>query len=81
MYMIRLKKIRKKNIYLIALIKQSKFSIKQNKVIELFGVYDFNKKKLTINIFRLIFWISKNVYITGKLVYLLILFDIINNII
>ena len=74
MYKIKLKN-KKKNSYSVVVIKINK-KINSNKIVEILGSYDFLNKKLVINIFRLIFWISKDVIICGKFIKLLYLFDI-----
>lgn len=66
---------KKKFSYLIAVIKIGK-NKKKNKIVEVLGSYDYLNKKLVINIFRLIFWISKDIAICGKVVKLLYLFTI-----
>jgi hypothetical protein len=68
------KKIYKKKKYVIVV----KFISSKNKIVEKIGTYDIIHKKLTINIYRLIFFISKGVKMVGSLFLILKRFRVIN---
>ncbi len=62
---IALKKLQNKN-YAVLVFNSKK------KVIERIGFFNLFKKEFSLNIFRLIYWLSQNYLIYGKVLYLLI---------
>lgn len=71
-YKISLRKNYKKKKYVIVLKKLNT----KNKVLEKIGSYSTNTKCLVINPFRLIYFISKGVSVSGSVIYLLFKFKI-----
>ena len=67
------RKLKKKTSVLCVL----DYSNKTNKVIEVIGSYNFINKNLDINIFRFIYWISKNIKLSGEVFQVLLKFNII----
>lgn len=77
MYIIKFLRF-KNNRKLIVVVRRSKKIYNVNQVVEVLGKYDFLHKKLVFNIFRFIFWMSKNVFCCGDVLELLLIFNIIN---
>lgn len=73
--LIKFTKKNKKNIYSLLLVDNIK---KSNRVIEVLGSYNPINKNLNLNIFRLIFWLSKNTEISGNVFNLFLKFNIFN---
>lgn len=71
MLIIKLQKKKKKKTF--NLVVTSTFGRK--KIIEKIGTYNIFNKTLSLNIFRLIYWVSKNIFMSGNV---LILFFKIN---
>ena len=71
-YTLVLKK-KKKNSFVVAVIK------KRGKVLEKLGVYNPKLNSLSLNIFRLIFWVSKNISVSGHVFNILVKFNILSN--
>lgn len=60
-----LKKSSQKNNYIMLVLNSKK------KILEKIGFFNFKKNQFSINIFRLIYWISKNYILYGKVLHLL----------
>ena len=69
-----LKKIFKKKKFVVVVKKYNS----TNKIVEKIGTYDTIHKKLSINIYRLIFFVSKQTRMTGALFVILKRFHIFN---
>lgn len=63
-------------VYDICLVKKS---ARGRYVFEKLGVYTQRGHRLNINLFRLVFWISKNVSFTGNVIELLLRHNILNS--
>lgn len=61
----------------ILLIKKTRKNHKSSKILEVLGNYNSQNNYLTINVFRLIYWISKNIYFSGDLLQILFLYNLI----
>jgi hypothetical protein len=70
-----LKKIYRKKKFVIVV----KYLNTKNKIFEKLGTYSIIYKRLNINVYRLIFFISKNTKITGSCMTVLKKFKVINN--
>lgn len=73
-YKLLLKKNYKKKNYVIVLKKIGS----KNKIIEKVGAYNVSDKCLVINPFRLIYFISKGVSLSGAVMCILLRFKVIN---
>jgi hypothetical protein len=51
----------------------------KNKIVEKLGTFSIKYKRLTINIYRLIFFISRNTKISGSCLHILQKFKVIND--
>ena len=71
-----LRLIKKKKINSYVLVIVSNYS---NKVLEKIGTYNNKNKNLSLNIFRLIYWVSKNIFLTGNVFNLFLKICLIKN--